>query len=521
MNISTKIATGFGALILLIVLMLACQRNTIDQAQSATERLGGTNFRAALLSLQLLRDLDQVEEFTRKLFATAGDPDYAMQTAEMRDSFSRVLLDLNALSLSPTEADEVAALQRLWSDFLVHSGEVDDASNLRDFFSSNALLREQLRMLSEVRSQAQMVIRASRETIAEQVAESSSAAAQAEKTALFTTLLALLVSVVVSLWIVRSISKPLKRLTEATRAVTRGELSYQLDLEGSDELSQLARDFDTMTRRLGELDQMKKDFVSHASHELKTPLASMQETNRLLLDRIPGPLTDQQQQLLQLTQESGLRLSRLIGNLLDLSRIEAGVMEYSFQPHDVRRLLEVCLREFEIPLREKRLTIHREIAEDPLLAHCDEDRMIQVFDNLLGNAMKFSPAGGTLALALQRESELPPAMPAMLRLRMASRASQAGYLLFSLTDSGPGIPAEDRLRIFEKFHQVRQGKKLAGQGTGLGLAITRTIVEAHHGTVWMEPNPEGGSIFRVLLPSQNSPEASRASAQPATLPARN
>ena len=514
MRISTKITSGYTILILLIVAVFSYQVALLYQMQAITRDLGGLNFRSALLSLQLLRDLDQVEEFTQKLFATGGDPGYASQLEEMRQGFSNSLEELEGLQLSAEEHAEVDELARLWDQSWRAWTDAEAALKSGNRREAEGALDRQIAALTGMRLQTQAVTRASRATIARQVQISEVAAQRSQTISLLTALLALLVSVAVSIWIVRSISGPLHRLTEGTRAVSQGEFTYRLEAGGSDELSELARDFNLMTRRLIELDQMKKDFVSHASHELKTPLASMQETIRLLLDEIPGPLNAQQRQLLELNLQSGGRLSRLIANLLDLSRMEAGVMEYTMERQDISALIRSALVEFELPMTERHLHLEVKLPDTAVWVQCDGGRLIQVLDNLLGNALKFSPAGSTIRLTLQHEAGLPPRLPGSYALRLTGSPHAAGFVMICVADQGPGVPAEEKARIFEKFHQVRRDGKRPGQGTGLGLAISRTIVEAHNGALWVEDNPEGGSVFSLLLPAEAavSEAAPRASA---------
>src|SRR6516162_5421599 len=141
-----------------------------------------------------------------------------------------------------------------------------------------------------------------------------------------------------------------------------------------------------MAQRLVEVDQMKKNFISHVSHELKAPLASMQETTHLLLERIPGPLTEKQQRLLDLNLQSGKRLAQMIGNILDLSRLEAGIVEYDMQPSDVADLMHNVVMELSNEARERSLRILTDIQREPLIVKCDPNRMVQLFTNLLENA---------------------------------------------------------------------------------------------------------------------------------------
>jgi two-component system, NtrC family, sensor histidine kinase GlrK len=514
MKIANKIGLGYAILILLIVGVFSYQLELIHQMQSITRDLGGLNFQSALRSLQLLRDLEQVKEFTQKLFATGGDPGYASQLSEMRGSFSRSLDEIKALGLSPAEQEQADQLALLWEQSSQRWGDALAALQNGDSQRAESEFSQQIGLLDDMEMQSQALIRASRLSIANQVAVSEAAAQRSQTIALLTALLAVLVSIAISIWIVRSISRPLHRLTEVTHAVAQGEFTYRLEAAGSDELSELARDFNRMTRRLIELDQMKKDFVSHASHELKTPLASMQETIRLLLDEIPGPLNAQQRQLLDLNLQSGGRLSRMIANLLDLSRMEAGVMEYTMERQDITSLIRSVVQEFQLPMAERKLRLEVELPETACWVQCDGSRLLQVLENLLGNALKFSPPGSVLRLSIRQEKKLPSGIPGTYALRLSGPPHNAGFAVVSIADQGPGVPVEEKARIFEKFHQVRRDGKRPGQGTGLGLAISRTIVEAHNGALWVEDNPEGGSIFFLLLPADAtvSEQTRRASA---------
>jgi signal transduction histidine kinase len=337
----------------------------------------------------------------------------------------------------------------------------------------------------------------------------------AELVLMSATLLALAISILVSLLIVRSISKPLGHLTEGTRAIAEGKFFYRLDTTRNDEFSELARDFNTMTLRLNELDKLKKDFVSHVSHELKSPLASMQETIQLMLDQIPGPLTEKQRRLLELNRQSGRRLTSMIGNLLDLARTEAGVMEYELKSLELAPLVRNAIAELEVLAHERQIQIEAAFKEEPLLVICDGDRIVQVLVNLIGNAIKFSPKAGIVWVQMDAVQSIPEKMPDQWR-RLIGDAGKDGYFgLVTVADSGPGIPDWDKEKIFEKFHQVKQGKKLPGQGAGLGLAISRTIVQAHGGAIWTDDNPGGGSRFFLLLrPGESGEKAVMSSSSP-------
>ena len=189
----------------------------------------------------------------------------------------------------------------------------------------------------------------------------------------------------------------------------------------------------------------------------------------------------------------------MLGNLLDLSRMEAGALEYELRMRDLSQLARTAVSEFELQASEKRVHIREEMPEEPLLVECDGDRIIQVIGNVIGNGIKFSREGGTIRVAVRTCANLPAGLPE--NWCESVQTDGKPFALVAVTDSGPGIPDEHKQKIFEKFHQIKQGKKISGQGVGLGLAICRTIVEAHRGAIWVEDNPEGGSIISVLLPT--------------------
>ena len=330
MKITTRISLGYGLFLAILLGLAAYQVYAIKRMQSINRTIAEMDFQNSLACLEAMRNLDLVEEYARKSFAL-GDADYFNLLREYRQDFTDDLRNLKNRAKDGGAKDEIDRLARQWdalgarlaaleNRFVSGSGELPE--NARQDFE---LLGAQLRSVYQV-NLGSMSLR---------VENASRTGETAALVLAFTTLAAVAIGGLVSFFIYRSISKPLAHLTEGTRAIAEGKFFYRLDTSRRDEFSQLARDFNAMTRRLDELDRMKKDFVAHVSHELKSPLASMRETIELLLDGIPGPLNEKQRRLLDLNRQSGARLTALIGNLLDLSRTEAGVMEYELKSHDL------------------------------------------------------------------------------------------------------------------------------------------------------------------------------------------
>lgn len=501
MTIAAKITAGYAILIGLLLAVVAYQISLIRDMQAIEQRLSNINFRAAQSALRLLQDLQEFQEFTEK-YLKLQDFDYGSELNSMYAELSRDLNALSTLNLSRSERSVVDLLQRTWGEFsdrYTHVEESLELAVLEDGVGIYSNLEPYFEMLGW---QMQRVIDESRNTVEVEVERSRVRAERIEWVSWGATGTGLGLSFLVSFLIVKSISRPLAQLARGAREIEEGDFSVRVDESGSDEVAELATRFNRMVRRLQELDQLKKDFVSHVSHELKAPLASMQETTHLLLEQIPGPLNEKQQRLLELNLQSAERLSSMIRNLLDLSVLEAGVMQYDFSEEDVVRLVSRVLEEYQGLYLGKRIRLKTYFPEKPILAYCDGNRMVQVVGNLLANAVNFSPEAGEISVGVACLQELPREAPENVQRKL--KQASPPFCLISVADQGPGIPPQHREKIFEKFHEVQRGRKMVGQGTGLGLAISRSLLHAHGGEIWVTDNPGGGSIFQVVLPARQS-----------------
>ncbi len=490
MKITTRIVSGYGLLIFILAALAIYQSVTVGHLQRINKTLAEVNFQYARNSLDARNNLYEVEFYTRKVFVS-DDTGYRKQLKEVQKDFEESLMKLKHTANLGEDLEDIRQLSELWNSYVADMGQL--------YQRDAGLLQKLQEELDQMRTCTISIFDKSVSSMQRKLDKSTQTLKTAELVLMSATLLALAISILVSFLIVRSISKPLGHLTEGTRAIAEGKFFYRLDTSRNDEFSELARDFNTMTLRLNELDKLKKDFVSHVSHELKSPLASMQETLQLMLDQIPGPLNEKQRRLLELNRQSGRRLTSMIGNLLDLARTEAGVMEYELKSLDLAPLVRTAIDELEVQAHEKQVQIESALTEEPLPVICDGDRIVQVLVNLIGNAIKFTPKAGIVRVQVEAVQNYPEKMPELWR-RLIGDAGKDGYFgLVTISDSGPGIPDSDKERIFEKFHQVKQGSKLPGQGAGLGLAISRTIVQAHRGAIWADDNPGGGSRFFLLL----------------------
>lgn len=293
-----------------------------------------------------------------------------------------------------------------------------------------------------------------------------------------------LAAVLLAYFSARSVTRPLRELAKAMRYVGEGEFNRNVEIKAPPEIQRLADDFNWMAGRLAELDQMKADFIAHVSHELRTPLTAMREGTALLLEEIPGPISASQREILEVLRNNSDRLFRSICTVLDLSKMNAGLMEYQLFPCDILTLIERSVQSVQLIARKKNISLRTELPENIPLMLLDEGRIEQVLDNLLGNALKFTPEGGEVCVTAAVKIEADDSHPCV-EVRVS--------------DSGPGIPREDHERVFERFFQGPQSGS-SRQGTGLGLTVASHVVRDHHGRIWLESGPGKGSTFIFTLP---------------------
>ena len=288
----------------------------------------------------------------------------------------------------------------------------------------------------------------------------------------------LIISILLAWLISRWVAAPLQRMSKAALAVAGGDFRQSVTLEGPREVQDVANSFNVMVHQVRSSRQVQRDFLANVSHELKTPLTSIQGFAQAMLD---GAVADDKARnhAARVIYVESDRLRRLVEDLLDLARLDAGQIEFIRQPVDLRALLTRVVDKLVLPAGEKGVELVDRLTELPPMIG-DGDRLAQVFTNLVDNAIKHTPENGKVVVRGD---------------------SASGWISIHVDDSGAGIPSEDLSRIFERFYQVdkaRSGGK--GRGVGLGLAISRQIVESHGGRIVAQSSIGKGSRFTVQLP---------------------
>ncbi len=288
---------------------------------------------------------------------------------------------------------------------------------------------------------------------------------------------AMLAALALSFLFSRSVVAPVLAMSHATQRIADGRYDERVQAAGQDELAQLASRFNQMAEKLDQVESMRRRLIGDVSHELRTPLTAIKGSMEGLMDSVL-PANDETFQ--QIHSEAD-RLNRLVDDLQELSRVEARAYRLDFSSLVVSSLVQTVTKRLVSKAEAKRISLDFELTPDLPLVRADEDRAIQILTNLTGNALQYTPEGGSVTISAKRIND---------------------EIQFSVRDTGIGIPPEHLAHIFDRFYRVDKSRsRQAGGGSGIGLTIAHALVEAHGGRIWVESQGEGkGSTFNFTLP---------------------
>ena len=277
----------------------------------------------------------------------------------------------------------------------------------------------------------------------------------------------------------RGMTSPLRVMARQAAAMAKGDYSARVQATSQDEVGQLAVAFNRMAAELAATDRLRKDLVANVSHELRTPISALQAGLENLVDGVAEPDPETLQVMLGQVE----RLGRLVAQLLDLSRLEAGAVPLQAGPFELADVLEQAAAECR--LHAGPVTVDVDVEPPDLMAFGDAERIHQVVANLLENAVRYSPAGGSVSVS-------------------GRPAGRGAGVVIEVRDEGPGIPPEEASKVFERFYRTDAARSSHHGGAGLGLAVSRWIVDLHGGDIRAEANRPRGCRMVVTLPEGSS-----------------
>ncbi len=293
-------------------------------------------------------------------------------------------------------------------------------------------------------------------------------------------IVAVLISAVISIILVYifslKITKPLKEISNAAEIIAAGQFDKQLDIKTKDEIGNLANSFNKMAIALQRLEDMRRGFIANVSHELRTPMTSIRGFIEGILDgTIP---TEKQKDYLEIVKDEVIRLDRLVNELLDLAKMDAGEVNIVLSLFNINELIRRCIIKLESLISEKNIEVIVNFEEEEIFVEADQDAIERVLLNLLHNAVKFTPNGGIIVL---------------------NTTLQRNTVLISVADNGIGIEKDEQDLIWERFYKSDKSRGQYKSGTGLGLAIVKNIISEHGQSIWVESEIGKGTTFYFTL----------------------
>lgn len=435
---------------------------TVERITEQSELMAGEANRAGQLSWELPEDLRQMERILRQ-YVVLGDPslidDYIVARNEWRRR-SATFAEIPLIKSLRPKIGELMAVEDNAYRSLGSSGE-----GLPELQTTVTQILERSIAMADEAARIVDAERLSFRTRAEELRDRLMVGIAA---ALITALVLLLLGR-------RLMARLLSRVERAVQALGEGQLDRRIALRGPDDLKRIGERLEWLRCRLRELEEQRTRVLRHVSHELKTPLAALREGSSLLSDQVAGPLTPQQSRIVGIMHSNALRLQTLIDGLLRLQRAEHALDRFERVRLRFDDVIQQVLATQQLAVRDRRLRIMGTLA--PLTVTGGREEITTIVSNLVANAIKYSPAGGTINLSLTRDGD---------------------QAVFNVVDQGPGIPKDDRAKIFEPFFRAR-GTANSVAGTGLGLAIASEFVHAHHGLLALLDSP-AGAHFQVRLP---------------------
>src|SRR5437763_11170455 len=442
-----------------------------------TERLAGLSrsavfnaSQAARASRSLIDRIAAIERVAQQI-AVLNDPELGVDYARIHRSFKQLADEIAEL---PLDDSQTSALGRT----------VEQEQSLYDLLTEHPRPKIDTSLVS---TRMDGLIESAREVLAinnrivdREVHRLRLKAEQVQRGLIVLVFFSTAVALTIALALTRYIARPISEIDGAICQLGGADFSKPISVRGPEDLRYLGRRLDWLRRRLDEFETQKNRFLRHVSHELKTPLTALREGAELLHDEVAGPLAPPQRQVVAIIRDNSVKLQRLIEELLDYQRALHAAASLAVKPLMLDQLVAEATRAHHLAAQAKGLRLL--VDAQPAMLEADPEKLRSIVDNLISNAVKFTPPGGVISV----------------RARALS-----GEAVIEVMDSGPGVPAEERESIFNLFFRGRTKSESSIKGSGLGLAIARELVEAHGGQIAVVGGTRGGH-FRVTLPRRSA-----------------
>jgi two-component system sensor histidine kinase GlrK len=480
MTIYWKMMLGFMIIILLMGAVDAYILLELNKVSDTTKSTLTRDVYSVDLSKQLRTTLFDEERYAQK-YLVSGDTTYFALFLDQSRLFQQLMDSLGHQPAGGSMRKLVAEAERRHS---WHFALIQDVHMAHGLPAGGLRPREQQARtdtLDLLYKNFDDLIHLKQLAVAASVFEVELTTERSANIALLLTIGTLLAAITLAFVLTRTITRPLKVLMRGTEQVARGSFE-QIQVNTRGEIAQLADAFNTMSDSLKQANAVRAEMMQHISHELRMPLQTMYAIYYLLTEQKAGPVTEAQTRLLHSIRDNIDKIARFSNQFLDLSKIEAGMMEYELVPTDISTVLAPIVDDTMVNAARKEIKVTLEMQPVPR-AHANPERCTQIFTNLLSNAVKYTPKGGAICVMVA---------PSPLGVRILVK------------DSGVGISPEELPHVFTKFYRAKNVPRGSGGGTGIGLALVKALAEGMGGCVSATSTVGRGSEFSVDLPRENT-----------------
>src|SRR5262244_3396894 len=464
---------GFALVMLPLIVAIIVATIRVERIAEQSQRTVSRAVQVLQGSRTLAEQATAMERYIKQ-FQVLGDESLFHAYVETHDKFQQVAHNLVAIIRDEAQEQQLAALttkeQSLFETVQTHLRQPDQLTALTPEFTT---LKELARA---IRTENDKLTDHDTEVMREEVAT-------VQHLFIWQAVGLICGAVVFSAIFVGLIARPIHQIDHAIQRLGAGEFATAIQITGPHDLQYLGQRLNWLRGRLRELEDEKRKFLQHVSHELKTPLTALREGTALLEEEVVGHLNEAQREIVDILQDNGTQLQKLIEDLLNFHLAQVRNAALDMQPMSLDRVLDEVLTDQKLAIMSKEIAVHLAVAQVSLLG--DREKLRIAIDNLLSNAVKYSPRGGTISISL---------------------AQEAGNVVLDVVDTGPGIAAQDKPRVFEAFYQGTAAYEGHVKGSGLGLAIAREYVTAHHGRLDIIDDKSQGAHLRMTLPTSYGKE---------------
>jgi two-component system sensor histidine kinase GlrK len=479
-TIFKRMASGYALIMVMVIFMGIYVTLKLNQLTAINYNIAKVDGAIISIGEQLLESLFSQAGFEMK-YLISGDPDFYQEFNSKRVFFTEAMEKVASLTDSADQKQRAADITVQYNAYVALFEKESNRLTENDQVRRKEYFEAREELVGRLDETLRSLIKDVRMKRDEKVDLSSRISYRVIRVTVGAAALTIILGILISFYITRSIGKPISLLGQKTREIATGKFQKISDVQSPPEIKQLAEDFNFMSERLEQLDSMKLDFISHVSHELRTPLTSIKAASDMLLEGAFDDSLERKRELLAIIRDECDRLIGAVNRILDISRMEAGMMDYTFLEGELPPLVQKAVLKLAPLAQRKNIDLELTPFPDLPLVRMDRDRVMLVLENLLGNALKFTSPGGRVMVSL------------------SSKKEGGDFVQVSVSDTGSGIPKEHLAQIFERFKRIEMGRETT-IGTGLGLSIVKHVIADHGGRLWVRSAPGKGSTFSFALP---------------------